>query len=46
MSSLFLSIGGARPNWMQHHMPWLGVLALMFGLSRDDEDSDADTLNG
>jgi hypothetical protein len=39
MSSLFLSIGGAEPHWMQHNLPWLAVLAMMFGLSRDEADA-------
>ncbi|WP_210338813.1 hypothetical protein [Devosia rhizoryzae] len=47
MSSLFMSIGGAEPHWMQHHMPWLAVLALMFGVWRDEVDAgDEAGLNG
>src|SRR5690606_19226768 len=25
-----------RPNWMQHNMPWLAVLAMVLGLVEDD----------
>ena len=47
MSSLFLSIGGAQPNWMQHHMPWMAVLALIFGMASEAPISaDEADLNG
>lgn len=36
MSNLFLNIGGARPLWMQHNLPWLAVLAIVFGVWRDE----------
>ncbi|UYO01085.1 MAG: hypothetical protein KIT02_07760 [Devosia sp.] len=42
MNSLFQSIGAVRPNWMQHHLPWLGVLALLFGLADDAAERDSD----
>lgn len=45
MNSLFLTMGGAKPDWIRHHLPWLGMLALVFGLARDD-DSETDSLNG
>lgn len=40
MRSVFLSIGGVGPNWMQHHLPWLAVLAMLFGVSRDEPSTD------
>ena len=47
MSSLFLSITGPRPQWMQHNLPWLAVLAMVLGLSRDDvEVSEEPGLDG
>jgi hypothetical protein len=47
MSTLFLSIGGASPNWMQHHLPWLAMLVLMFGMARDDRTAnDGTALDG
>lgn len=47
MSHLFLSIGGARPQWMQHNLPWLAVLAMVLGVWRDDlEASDEPGLDG
>ena len=36
MNSLSQHIGSARANWMQYHLPWLAVLAFLFGLSRDE----------
>jgi len=43
MSTLFLSIGGASPNWMQHHLPWLAMLVLVFGIARDDSTANDET---
>jgi hypothetical protein len=41
-------IGIAPHSWLQRHMPWLGLLALMLGWSRDDSEIgfDPDELNG
>lgn len=39
MSSLFLSMGGVSPNWMQHHLPWLAVLVMVFGIAPDDRSA-------
>lgn len=25
-----------RPNWLQHHLPWLAALSLVMGLFRDE----------
>lgn len=43
MSSLFLSMGGVSPNWMQHHLPWLAVLVMVFGMARDDTSAGNET---
>ncbi|SFV29494.1 hypothetical protein SAMN05216456_0767 [Devosia crocina] len=37
MSKLFLSFEGASPHWLQHHLPWLAVLIVLFGLDRMGE---------
>lgn len=36
MSKLVTLFGGASHNWMQHHMPWLAVLALVMGFEHDE----------
>ena len=46
MSNLFLSFGSVGPNWMQHHMPWLAVLTLLFGVSRDEAEPSDMSLDG
>ena len=41
------SIGLVPHNWMQHHLPWLLVLAMLIGLFRDEPAVDRDDeLNG
>lgn len=37
MRSVLLSIGVSPHNWVQHNLPWLAVLALMFGFERDED---------
>ena len=41
-------IGVAPHAWLQHHLPWLGLLALMLGLLRESPDAgfERDELNG
>ena len=35
----FNAHSGVAPHaWLQHHLPWLGLLALMLGLFRDDSE--------
>lgn len=47
MSSLFLSIGGVQTNWIQHHVPWMAVLVLLFGIASEDSPGAAEIdLNG
>ncbi|WP_156461148.1 hypothetical protein [Devosia sp. Root436] len=40
--------GSAPGTWLQHHMPWLSLLALVLNLFRDDPEIgfDPDDLNG
>ncbi|MFC3703470.1 hypothetical protein ACFOOL_01715 [Devosia honganensis] len=39
MRSLFSSIGlSPGTHWVQHNLPWLAMLALVFGFERDEED--------
>lgn len=40
--------GIAPQAWLQHHVPWLGLLALMLGLFRESPVAgfDGDELNG
>lgn len=40
--------GVAPPAWLQHHLPWLGLLALLVGMFRDSSDIgfDPDERNG
>jgi len=35
MRQVLLSIGVSPHHWVQHNLPWLAVLALVFGLGRD-----------
>lgn len=40
---------GVTPHvWLQHHLPWFSLFALMLGLFRDDSaiGFDPDELNG
>lgn len=46
MNSLLEHIGAAGPNWIQHNLPWLGVLAFLFGLSRESDDRRDNADNG
>lgn len=42
-----MSISTSRSNWMQHHMPWLAVFSLLFGVSRDETiEADFEGLDG
>jgi hypothetical protein len=36
MRQVLLSIGVPPHHWVQHNLPWLAVLALVFGFDRDD----------
>ena len=36
MRQVLLSIGVSPHHWVQHNLPWLAVLALVFGFERDD----------
>ena len=38
----------APHSWLQHHVPWLGLLAMVLNLFRDDSGIgfDPDDLNG
>ncbi|MHA6297321.1 hypothetical protein [Devosia sp. CAU 1758] len=36
MRQVLLSIGVSPHHWVQHNLPWLAVLALVFGFDRDD----------
>ena len=40
--------GVAPHSWLQRHVPWLGLFALVLGLFRDDTGMgfDPDELNG
>lgn len=40
--------GIAPHSWLQHHLPWLALFALVLGLFGDDSDIgvDPDELNG
>ncbi|MCR6672360.1 hypothetical protein [Devosia ginsengisoli] len=45
----FNAHSGVAPHaWLQHHLPWLGLLALMLGLFRESPDAalERDELNG
>lgn len=41
MREVLLSIGVRPHNWVQHNLPWLGVLVLLFGFDRDDTEATA-----
>lgn len=36
MRQVLLSIGVPPHHWVQHNLPWLAVLAMVFGFDRDD----------
>ncbi|MCP8883967.1 hypothetical protein NIM87_10685 [Devosia sp. XJ19-1] len=36
MRQVLLSIGVSPHHWVQHNLPWLAVLAIVFGFDRDD----------
>ena len=36
MRQVLFSIGVSPHHWLQHNLPCLAVLALMFGFERDD----------
>lgn len=40
MRNVLLSIGVSPHHWVQHNLPWLAVLALVFGFDRDGADED------
>ena len=43
MREMLFNIGVPSHHWLQHNLPWLAVLALVFGLDRDPgEDRGAD----
>jgi hypothetical protein len=48
MNHLHAHHGVAPHAWLQHHLPWLGLLAMMMSLFRDDTGIgfDPDDLNG
>ena len=48
MNQLSAHFGVAPHSWLQHHMPWLGLLALVIGLFGEDHEIgfDPDELNG
>ncbi len=36
MRNLLFNIGGIEHHWVQHNLPWLAMLAILFGLERDE----------
>lgn len=40
--------GVAPHSWLQHHVPWLGLVAFMLSLFRDESEIgfDPDEMNG
>ena len=48
MSNLGASLFVGPQNWLQHHLPWLAVLAMLMGMLRDEPvmNSDPDEQNG
>jgi hypothetical protein len=48
MNQLDAQNGVTPHSWLQHHVPWLGLLALVLGLFRDDSEIgfDPGELNG
>ena len=37
MRNVLLSIGVSPHHWVQHNLPWLAVLAMVFGFDRDED---------
>lgn len=35
MRQMLMSIGVSPDHWVQHNLPWLAVLSLVFGFERD-----------
>jgi hypothetical protein len=48
MSQFDVHSGIAPHAWLKHHLPWLGLLAVVLSLFRDDPDVGVqrDELNG
>lgn len=48
MNELHAHSGIAPHSWLQHHLPWLGLVALVLSLfrERDTFGFDPDELNG
>ena len=42
MRQVLLSIGVSPHHWVQHNLPWLAVLAMLFGFDRDEEPVDGE----
>ena len=40
MRQVLLSIGVSPHHWVQHNLPWLAVLAMVFGFERDGMPED------
>lgn len=40
MRNVLFDIGVSPHHWLQHNLPWLAVLALVFGFDRDDATFD------
>jgi len=43
-----LAHNGVVPHWLQHHLPWLTLLAMVLDLFREESEIgfDPDELNG
>ena len=39
MRNLLLSTGLPPHHWVQHNLPWLAVLAVVFGFGRDEVEA-------
>ena len=46
MRQVLLSIGVSPHHWVQHNLPWLAVLAMMFGFERDEDEDRQSGLRG
>lgn len=49
MNQRHAPIGTLPASWLQHKLSWLGLIALVLGLFRDDDEAssfDMDELNG
>jgi hypothetical protein len=40
MSKILADLSGFEPHWVQHNLPWLAVLAMLFGLGRDEPEAE------